>query len=148
MKKVYKCEYCDEISDNAENIIKHEKNCGNNPENKINDETVVKLARFFGHCEDCIEYVLLEDFADKLDYIESEFDRATKNNCPCAVYDQKTKMRNLIIDIRGLRENKSEKWFKGLVERDNPELIEAIRAYFKNPEYRIGKGEKNVKNKR
>ena len=45
MKRVYKCEFCDEISEKESEILEHEKICGYNPKNEINDEVVLKLSR-------------------------------------------------------------------------------------------------------
>ena len=44
MKIVYKCEYCDEINENENEIKKHELKCGYNPKNQINDDIILKLS--------------------------------------------------------------------------------------------------------
>ena len=58
MKQVYKCEYCDEISENKLEIQEHEKICGRNPKNKIDDEIILKLSRLNNHVIESLIYIL------------------------------------------------------------------------------------------
>ena len=73
MKIVYKCEYCDEINENKNEIKNHELKCGYNPKNQIDDEIILKLSRINESVEYAIRYILLKDYEDKLDYFYDEF---------------------------------------------------------------------------
>lgn len=139
MKLVYKCEYCDEILENKNEMSKHEIECGSNPSNKISDETVIKLSRIQDHFIDSLVYVLLNDFKkETIEFYEEEFERASRNNCPASVNENKREMRNVFTDVKHFRYNET-KYFKDITLRDNPEFIDAIRTYLKEPEFRINK---------
>ena len=137
MKQVYKCEFCEEISEDKETILKHEKECGSNPKNKITNEMVLKLSRIYEHFEDSLIYVLLQDYTKKdIDFYIDEFDRAQNNNCPASIFENKRELDN-ILRRRIQIDRECRTWFENLTKRDNPELISAIRSYLKEPEYRI-----------
>lgn len=137
MKIVYECEFCDETSEDKEKILLHEKSCGSNPKNKIKDETVLKLSRIQEHFIDSLIYVLLNDFTEeRLEFYNEEFVRATRTNCSASIYENKEALKNVFIDVRHFRHNET-KYFKDITSRDNPELIDAIRTYLREPEYRI-----------
>ena len=142
MKQVYQCEYCDEILENSIEMSKHEKECGSNPINEINDEIVIKLSRIYEHFKDGLIYVLLEDFDEKtINFYENEFERATSDNCPASVFENKRELKNIFIDVNHFRYNET-KYFKDITKRDNFEFIKAIRIFFKEPEFRTKKEEK------
>ena len=139
MKKVYKCEFCDEIMEDKIEMNKHEIECGSNPKNKIKDEIVIKLSRIYDHFIDSLVYVLLNDFKEeKIKFYEGEFERASRNNCPASVNENKREMESVFIDVKHFRYNET-KYFKDITLRDNPEFIESIRTYLKEPEFRINK---------
>lgn len=136
MKQVYKCEYCEEISEQKIKIEEHENKCGSNPKNRIDDEIILKLSRIKESIDDAITYVLLADYQDKLGYFYTEFDRATETNCLASIYEQKKEIIGLIC--RAKRIKRSEfKWFMNITERDKPEFIETIRTYIREPECRV-----------
>lgn len=136
MEQVYKCEFCDEISKNKAEIEKHEKECGYNPKNKINDEIIKKLSRVKESVEDAIMYVILTDYNNKLDYFYDECDRATNKNCVASIYEQKDEIQYLISRAKRIEKEEIKRFLK-ITKRDKPEFIEAIRTYIKEPEYRI-----------
>ena len=138
MKTVYKCEYCDIWSEEERLIKSHEEECGYNPKNKIADEMVLKLSRINSHFKESLIYVLTEDFNKDLEFYNNEFERATTSNCPASIYDNKTEMTNLLFYCKAIQKDKSDfNYFKRIIKRDNPELIQTIRTYFKEPEYRV-----------
>lgn len=137
MKAVYKCEYCDKWEETQELIKSHEEICGYNPKNEITDEMVLKLSRVYEHIYDSLIYILTEDYDTKLDFYSDEFERATKNNCPASIYENKEEIGNLIYRSKNIQRESDFNWFKKITKRDNPELIQAIRTYFKYPEYRV-----------
>ena len=138
MKTVYKCEYCDKWEETEELIIEHEEKCGYNPKNEITDEMVLKLSRINEHFEDSLIYVLTEDFNEDLKYYSKEFERSTTNNCPASIYEEKTKMINLLFYCKAIQKDKNNfNYFKRVTKIDNPELIQAIRTYFREPEFRV-----------
>lgn len=139
MKQVYQCEYCDEILENRDEMSKHEKKCGRNPKNRIDNETVIKLSRIYGHFTDSLIYVILNDFSEeKIKFYDNEFERATNNNCPASIYENKRKIHNVFVSVDYFRRNETN-YFNKITKRDNPELIEAIRTFLREPEYRIKK---------
>ena len=142
MKQVYQCEYCDEILENSIEMKKHEGECGSNPKNKINDEIVIKLSRIFEHFKDGLAYVLLEDFDEKtMEFYENEFERASSNNCPASVFENKRELKDVFIDVKYCRYNET-KYFKDMTKRDNFEFIEAIRTFLREPEFRTERRER------
>lgn len=136
MKQVYKCEFCDEVSEDKAQIIEHEKECGHNPKNKINDEIIKKLSRIKTSVEDAILHVLLTDYNNKLDYFYDECDRATNKNCVASIYEQKDEIQYLISRAKSI-DKKELNWFLDITKRDKPEFIDAIRTYIKEPEFRV-----------
>ena len=136
MKIFYKCEYCDEINENENEIKIHELKCGYNPKNQINDDIILKLSRINEAVEYAIRYILLKDYEDKLDYFYDEFNRATSDNCACSIYNQSRNMKSLIRRTQNI-DKKEIDWFFGIVERDNKEFIDAIRTFIKLPQFRI-----------
>lgn len=137
MKQVYKCEFCDEIIEDEGEMNKHEIKCGSNPKNKIKDEIVIKLSRAYKHFKDSLVYVLLNDFKkEKIEFYEREFERASTNNCPASVYENKKELKDIFIDVKHFRYNET-KYFTDMTKRDNPEFIEAIRVFLREPEFRI-----------
>lgn len=136
MKQVYKCEFCDEISNNKAEMEKHEKECGYNPKNEINDEVVKKLSRIKSSIEEATIYILLTDYENKLDYFYDECDRATTRNCVASIYEQKNEIQYLISRAKRIKKE-GLKYFLGITKRDKPEFIEAIRTYIKEPECRV-----------
>lgn len=142
MKQVYQCEYCNETLENSIEMDKHEKECGSNPKNKISDKVVIKLSRIYEHFKDGLIYVLLEDFDEEIiSFYENEFERATSNNCPASVFENKRELKDVFIDVNHFRYNET-KYFKDITKRDNFEFIKAIRTFFKEPEFRTKKEEK------
>lgn len=136
MEQVYKCEFCDETSKNKAEMEKHEKECGYNPKNEINDEIIKKLSRIKKSVEDATMYVLLTDYNNKLDYFYDECDRATRKNCVASIYEQKDEIQYLISSAKRI-EKEELKWFLKITKRDKPEFIEAIRTYIRESECRI-----------
>lgn len=138
MKKIYKCEFCDKISNSKEDILEHEKICGYNPKNEISDEIVIKLSRIYNHLGESLIYIITQYFSNKIDLYLKEFDRATTTNCPASVWENKDLLRSILVKSKRLKNGLDDwKYFSKITERDNPELIEAIKIYLKEPEYRI-----------
>lgn len=138
MKKLYKCEFCSKISNSKEDILEHEKICGYNPKNEISDEIVIKLSRIYNHLGESLIYIITQYFSDKIDLYLKEFDRATTTNCPESVWKNKDLLRSILGKSKRLKNGLDDwKYFSKITERDNPELIEAIKIYLKEPEYRI-----------
>ena len=141
MKQVYQCEYCDKILENSIEMNKHEKECGSNPKNRIDDEIVIKLSRIYEHFKDGLIYVLLEDFDEKtICFYEKEFERATRNNCPASIFENKKELKSIFIDVNHFRNNET-KYFKDITRRDNFEFINSIRTFLREPEFRTNKEE-------
>lgn len=136
MKQVFKCEYCEEISENKTEIEEHEKQCGYNPKNEIDNKTILKLSGIPESVEDAIIYVLLADYKKDLNYFFDEFDRATSRNCVASIYKKKSYIKGIISRAKGI-EKEEFKWFMNITQRDKPEFIEAIRTYIKEPEFRV-----------
>lgn len=136
MKTVYKCEYCDEISEDYKAINKHELKCGHNPKNQINDKNIYKIAITKNKFEDALVYVLLNDYFDKLDYFSKELGRVDTHNCQAVIFENTGYLKHLIYRVNRL-EKKEIKWFNEITERDCIELINAIRTCIKLPVFRI-----------
>lgn len=136
MKRVYKCEFCDEVSEDKAQIIEHEKECGYNPKNTIDDEVIIKLSRIKYSVDEAITYILLTDYNDKLNYFYEECDRATSSNCVASIYQKKDDIKGLISRAKRIYREEL-KWFLKITQRDKPEFIDAIRTYIKEPEFRI-----------
>lgn len=137
MKQVYKCEFCDEISKNKIKIQEHEKICGYNPKNKIDNEIVLKISRLYEHVEESLIYILLSEYGKKIDFYIDEFDRATKTNCPASIYENKDELCSILSRAKRIERESDFKWFMEITKRDNPELIQAIKTYLKEPEFRV-----------
>lgn len=129
MKQVYQCEYCDETSISRNEMIKHEKYCERNPENKINNEIVLKLSRIKDDFIDSLIYVLLNDYKEKdIKFYSDEFKRATDRNCPASIYENKNMMYSIFSKVVYFRKNET-RYFNERIKKDNSELIKAIRSY-------------------
>lgn len=136
MKKVYKCEFCDEVSEYEKQIIEHEKICGYNPKNKIDNEVIKKLSSIRNSFEDAIIYILLTDYKNDLEFFYDEYERATETNCIASIYEEKERIQYLISRAKNI-EKQELKWFLDITKRDKPEFINAIRTYIEMPEFRI-----------
>ena len=125
-----------EISEKESEILEHEKICGYNPKNEINDEVVLKLSRLFNHMEESLIYVLIMDHEKNIDFYRDEFERATKTNCPASIYENKENLSYILTKAKRIRREKDFNWFMNITRRDNPEFIQAIITYLREPEYR------------
>ena len=92
MKKAYKCDFCDEVFSSEAEAENHEKQCGYNPQNKINAKVVFRLAMIYETIQKIIACALYEVAESELDFLYSEADRATETNFPYVIHRHKNKM--------------------------------------------------------
>ena len=128
MKRVYKCDYCDECFFNETEAIAHEDKCGRNPKNKIKDRTIFRLSMIFHELPTIIACALHEVAADELDYLYHETERASSCNCPFMIKEQKNKMLFAISEAMNVTRKHSGRnscTYKD-VAKENPELLKAV----------------------
>lgn len=128
MKRVYKCDYCDECFSNETEAIAHEDECGRNPKNKIKDRIVFRLAMIFHSLPTIIACALHEVAADELDYLYQETERAGSCNCSFMINEHKSKMLWAISrarDVTRKHRGRNSCTYKD-VAKDNPELLKAV----------------------
>lgn len=85
MRQTWQCDYCGEVFLTKEEAAEHEKNCGRNPENKITDPTIFRLAMILDGLPSIIAAALYE-LRDDLPHLICEAERAGTNNCPYMIY--------------------------------------------------------------
>ena len=72
MKRVYKCDFCDNIFESESEAEIHEKRCGHNPNNKINDKVVFRLSMIYDSLRKIIAGALYDVANDELDFLYTE----------------------------------------------------------------------------
>ena len=72
MKQVYKCDFCDNIFESEAEAEIHEKRCGHNPNNKINDKLVFRLSMIYESLPKIIACALYEVAKNELDFLYKE----------------------------------------------------------------------------
>lgn len=133
MKQVYKCDYCDEVFPSEAEAEKHEKQCGYNPKNKINDKLVFRLSMIYETIPKIIACSLCEVAEDELDWLYSEAERATETNCPFMINQHKGKMLWVLRaakDVKEKHDGRNSSTYKDIL-KEYPELFEAVVATLK-----------------
>ena len=128
MKRVYQCDYCDECFANETEAIAHEDKCGRNPQNRINNKVVYRLAMIYESLPNIISCALYEVAKDELDYLYAETKRADDTNCPFQINKHKSLMLYVLYHSRAVAEKhkgRNSSTYKD-VEKENPELLKAM----------------------
>ncbi|MBQ7346048.1 MAG: hypothetical protein IJW45_08325 [Oscillospiraceae bacterium] len=128
MKKVYKCDYCEECFANEAEAMDHEDRCGRNPKNQIKDKLVFRLSMLFHSLPTIIACALHEVAADELDYLYRETNRADSHNCCFTIKEQQGKMLYAIsraMDVTRKHNGRKSSTYND-VARENPELLKAM----------------------
>ena len=135
MKKVFKCDYCGETFATESEAIDHENNCGRNPKNKIINKTIFRLSMIFLEFQEILASAVHKYGVQDFDYLISEIDRASENNCPYMVFENKARIRNCLIEAESIDCKR-----KGLnrtalqdVEKKYPEILEAATKTLQRP---------------
>ena len=128
MKQVYKCDFCDEVFPNKTEAEEHEKRCGYNPENKINDKLVFRLSMIFESMLQILACALNEIAEDELDWLYCEVDRATQTNCPFTISRHKNKMLCVLREakiVKNKHEGRNSSTYND-VNKEYPEIYKAV----------------------
>lgn len=84
MKQVYKCEFCYETFDCAEEALQHEKICSHNPENEITDKTATRLAMLMYEFPRIVATALARLCEEKIPFLRQQSIKpleVRKHNC-------------------------------------------------------------------
>lgn len=128
MKQVYKCDYCDKVFSSEAEAEGHEKQCGYNPKNNINDKLVFRLSMIYETLSKIIACSLCEVAEDELDWLYSETDRATETNCPFTINQHKGKMLWVLReakDVKRKHDGRNSSTYKDVL-KEYPELFWAV----------------------
>lgn len=135
MKQVYKCDFCYLTFDCEGKALQHEKICSCNPENKITDKTACRLAMLNYEFPSIVATALTRLCEEKISFLEKEFNRADKNNCPFTIYQEQRRIlwilsvsKDIKRKIEGLRTTKYEEILKHY-----PEIVGAIEVTLNRP---------------
>lgn len=135
MKQVYKCDFCNECFSSEQEAKQHEEKCTCNPKNKIEDETVFRLAMILYEFTDILATVMVKHNEEKIPFILSEFERAGENNCPFMVNQYKGRALyalNVAKDIKRKREGLKTTKYEDILKQ-YPELVNAIEQTLSRP---------------
>lgn len=128
MKQVYKCDFCDEVFSNKTEAEEHEKRCGYNPKNKINDKLVFRLSMIVESLSKILACALNEIAEDELDWLYCETDRATRTNCPFMIYKHKNIMLRVLREaklVKNKHEGRNSSTHNDVI-KEYPELYNAV----------------------
>lgn len=127
MEIVWKCDFCNETFPTRDQAEMHEMKGGSNPQNKVTDKIILRLADVLYDLPDIIAAALVRQNSN-IEYLLAEVKRAGTRNCPFMVYKKKDAIisalysAETIADSRkGLRTTKEQD-----IEKDYPELLEAF----------------------
>ena len=129
MQAVFKCDFCEKTFENELETVKHEKECGKNPENKITDCTITRLSMILYELNRIIGAVISDVRSEQIEYLIEENERADENNCQFTVYKSKGKADFIFKDAlhskndrKGLRTTQYDD-----VLKNYPELYDAFK---------------------
>jgi len=128
MKKVYKCDFCEDFFSSEEEAEKHEKQCGYNPQNAIKSKLVFRLSMIYETMPRIFASALCEAAESELDFLYSEAKRATETNCAFTIYQHKNKILRDLKEantIKRKHEGRNSSTYKDVV-REYPEIFNAI----------------------
>lgn len=136
MRQTWQCDYCGEVFLTKEEAAEHEKNCGRNPENKITDPTIFRLAMILDRLPSIIAAALYE-LRDDLPHLICEAERAGTNNCPYMIYEQRYRMIDCLQKAQGIASRRKTLKTTKLqdIEKHYPELLTAILDTLKRPAF-------------
>ncbi len=136
MRQTWQCDYCGEVFLTKEEAAKHEKNCGRNPENKITDLTIFRLAMILDGLPSIIAAALYE-LQDDLPHLICEVERAGTNNCPYMIYEQRYRIIECLQKAQGIASRRKTLKTTKLqdIEKHYPELLTAILDTLKRPAF-------------
>ena len=128
MKRVYKCDFCDEVFSSEAEAETHENQCGYNPKNKINDKFVFRLSMIYEALSNIIACALCEVAQDELNWLYSETDRATETNCPFMINRHKQKMLWVLKDAQTVKrkhDGRNSSTYNDVI-KEYPEIFNAV----------------------
>lgn len=128
MKQVYKCDFCDKVFPSETEAEAHEKQCGYNPKNKINDKLVFRLSMIYETLSKIIACSLHEVAKDELDWLYSEAERATETNCPFTIKQHKNQMLYVLKvakDVKRKYEGRNSSAYRDVI-KEYPEIFNAV----------------------
>lgn len=135
MKQVYKCEFCYEIFDCAEEALQHEKVCSHNPANEITDKTAKRLAMLMYEFRSIVATALVRLCEEKIPFLGEEFNRADQNNCPFTLCQMRPRILPILSeaeDIKRKREGLRTTAYEDILKR-YPEIVGAIEQTLNRP---------------
>ena len=100
MKLVYKCDFCASFFGNEDEAIDHEKRCGHNPKNRINNKLVFRLSMIFHSFPKIVACALHEVAKDELDFLYAETERADSANCCFTIKENQGRILNALYSAK------------------------------------------------
>ena len=128
MKQVYKCDFCNEVFSSETEAEAHEKQCGYNPTNKLNDKLTFRLSMIYETLSKIIACALCEVAEDELDFLYSETNRASETNCPFTIYQHKGKMLWVLSEAKTVKRKhngRNSSTYKDIL-KEYPEIFNAV----------------------
>lgn len=137
MKKVYKCDFCEKTFSTESGAVEYEKKCSKNPQNKITDCTITRLAMILHHLYEIIGAAISDIRENDIAFLLEETERADDCNCPFTV---KEKQNMILYLLRGCRDIKSKRIGLNTTKyddiiKDYPELYLAFKATLERKAY-------------
>lgn len=128
MKRVYKCDFCNEVFSNETEARMHEERCGYNPQNRVNNSVLFRLSMIYESFPKIVACALHEVAGTELDYLYSEAKRASDTNCFFALKQNQGRILSVLAYAGKVKEKyigSNSNTYKDVME-EYPEIFTAI----------------------